>query len=266
MPPCAHVLDAPEPSAQPLSCFAAGAGLTGGSLLLDCFLMAFALPNLLRNLFGEGALSAAFIPRYVQLKDKDPVAAERFAGAVLTRLAIGLTFLITDYVAKPFRMEELLARLRTGDGKALPAMLLARLRREWDRLQFASGQVKRLDADRFHRIGIGGVPQGGERIIEWWKQRGRDPRDVERYNARVGDMTAHTGCVAPIPGPAAMTRTTPTNDRMAPPAGRSVMPTTGILELTILSIAGTSRSMCPQVRSTSSGIRPRASNQRRNII
>jgi putative peptidoglycan lipid II flippase len=69
------------------------AGAMGGSLLLDCFLMAFALPNLLRNLFGEGALSAAFIPRYVQTKDKDPAAAERFAGAVVTRLAIGLTFL-----------------------------------------------------------------------------------------------------------------------------------------------------------------------------
>ena len=40
------------------------AGAMGGSLLLDCFLMAFALPNLLRNLFGEGALSAAFIPRF----------------------------------------------------------------------------------------------------------------------------------------------------------------------------------------------------------
>jgi len=69
------------------------AGAMGGSLLLDCFLMAFALPNLLRNLFGEGALSAAFIPRYVQTKDKDPAAAERFAGAVVTRLAIGLTVL-----------------------------------------------------------------------------------------------------------------------------------------------------------------------------
>lgn len=69
------------------------AGAMGGSLLLDCFLMAFALPNLLRNLFGEGALSAAFIPRYVQTRDQDPVAAERFAGAVVTRLAIGLTVL-----------------------------------------------------------------------------------------------------------------------------------------------------------------------------
>jgi putative peptidoglycan lipid II flippase len=69
------------------------AGAMGGSLLLDCFLMAFALPNLLRNLFGEGALSAAFIPRYVQLRDRDPAAAERFAGAVVTRLAIGLSLL-----------------------------------------------------------------------------------------------------------------------------------------------------------------------------
>ena len=69
------------------------AGAMGGSLMLDCFFFAFALPNLLRNLFGEGALSAAFIPRYVQMKDKDPAAAERFAGAVVTRLALGLTAL-----------------------------------------------------------------------------------------------------------------------------------------------------------------------------
>jgi putative peptidoglycan lipid II flippase len=69
------------------------AGAMGSSLMLDCFLMAFALPNLLRNLFGEGALSAAFIPRYVQMRDRDPAQAERFAGAVLTRLSIGLSVL-----------------------------------------------------------------------------------------------------------------------------------------------------------------------------
>ena len=61
--------------------------------MLDCFLMAFALPNLLRNLFGEGALSAAFIPRYVQMRERDSAQAERFAGAVLTRLSIGLCVL-----------------------------------------------------------------------------------------------------------------------------------------------------------------------------
>ncbi|MBA3710134.1 MAG: murein biosynthesis integral membrane protein MurJ, partial [Planctomycetes bacterium] len=69
------------------------AGTLGGSLILDAFLVAFAVPNLLRNLFGEGALSAAFIPRYVQQRERDPAAAERFAGAVLTRMAIGLSLL-----------------------------------------------------------------------------------------------------------------------------------------------------------------------------
>ncbi len=69
------------------------AGALGGSLLLDCFLMAFALPNLLRNLFGEGALAAAFVPRYVQERDRDPARAEHFAGTVLTRLALLLSLI-----------------------------------------------------------------------------------------------------------------------------------------------------------------------------
>jgi putative peptidoglycan lipid II flippase len=67
------------------------AGTLGGSLALDAFLNAFALPNLLRNLFGEGALTSAFIPRYVQMREKSPEEADRFAGAVLTRLAFGLS-------------------------------------------------------------------------------------------------------------------------------------------------------------------------------
>jgi putative peptidoglycan lipid II flippase len=71
------------------------AGALGGvhQELLDAFLVSFAVPNLLRNLFGEGALSAAFIPRYVQARERDPAAAEAFAGAVLSRLALGLSLL-----------------------------------------------------------------------------------------------------------------------------------------------------------------------------
>ncbi len=69
------------------------AAYAGGSLLLDAFLSAFILPNLLRNLFGEGALSTAFIPRYAQLKQQDPAAAERFAGLVLTRVTAILSAL-----------------------------------------------------------------------------------------------------------------------------------------------------------------------------
>lgn len=67
------------------------AGVGGGSPLLDAFLTAFQIPNLLRNLFGEGALSTAFIPRYATLRATDPAAAERFAGEVLGRLTVLLS-------------------------------------------------------------------------------------------------------------------------------------------------------------------------------
>src|SRR3981189_3050096 len=40
------------------------AGLFGAGRNLDAFLMAFRLPNLLRDLFAEGALSTAFIPTF----------------------------------------------------------------------------------------------------------------------------------------------------------------------------------------------------------
>lgn len=69
------------------------AGIAGGSPLLDAFLTAFQIPNLLRNLFGEGALSTAFIPRYATLRATDPEAAERFAGEVIGRLTILLSLI-----------------------------------------------------------------------------------------------------------------------------------------------------------------------------
>src|SRR5438045_9372780 len=40
------------------------AGLFGAGKYLDAFLMAFRLPNLLRDLFAEGALSTAFITTF----------------------------------------------------------------------------------------------------------------------------------------------------------------------------------------------------------
>lgn len=67
------------------------AGAQGGSVMLDCFLVAFQLPNLLRNLFGEGALAAAVVPRYVQERERDAASAELFAGLILTRLSLFLS-------------------------------------------------------------------------------------------------------------------------------------------------------------------------------
>jgi putative peptidoglycan lipid II flippase len=57
----------------------------------DMFLLAWALPNLMRRLLGEGALSASFVPAYGRLRRSDPAAARELlaqvAGAVVTLLA-----------------------------------------------------------------------------------------------------------------------------------------------------------------------------------
>lgn len=60
----------------------------GNSSVADAFTAAFRIPNLLQNLFGEGALSASFIPVYAGLvADKDREEANRVAGAVGALLA-----------------------------------------------------------------------------------------------------------------------------------------------------------------------------------
>ncbi len=49
----------------------------------DGFVIAFMIPNLFRRLFGEGALAAAFIPRYARLRESDAPAAEYFAASIV---------------------------------------------------------------------------------------------------------------------------------------------------------------------------------------
>ena len=61
----------------------------GLSLSADAFTAAFRIPNLLQNLFGEGVLSASFIPEYVGLLSKENRKdATRLAGAVIGALAV----------------------------------------------------------------------------------------------------------------------------------------------------------------------------------
>ncbi|MEK6278796.1 MAG: murein biosynthesis integral membrane protein MurJ [Acidobacteriota bacterium] len=55
----------------------------------DAFNAAFRIPNFLQNVFGEGALSASFIPVYAKLLSQgDDKEATRLANAVLTLLAL----------------------------------------------------------------------------------------------------------------------------------------------------------------------------------
>lgn len=67
----------------------------GTGPLLSAFVIAFMIPNLARRLFGEGALSAAFIPIFARtLKDKSNERAVRLAGGVLSLLGVVLLALI----------------------------------------------------------------------------------------------------------------------------------------------------------------------------
>jgi putative peptidoglycan lipid II flippase len=61
----------------------------------DAFMAAFRIPNFLQNLFGEGALSASFIPVYAALVAREErEQAARVAGAVAALLALVTAILV----------------------------------------------------------------------------------------------------------------------------------------------------------------------------
>ncbi len=80
------------------------ASMFGAGFAYDSFVVAFRIPNLLRDLFGEGALSAAFVTVFSEYDtNRGPEETWKLAGRVLSFFAIllsGLT-LIGIYFAGP---------------------------------------------------------------------------------------------------------------------------------------------------------------------
>lgn len=71
------------------------AGLFGTSLAKSAFDVAFRIPNLFRRLFGEGALSAAFIPIFTESLEKEGVEkANVLAGKIMTMLGVVLAAVV----------------------------------------------------------------------------------------------------------------------------------------------------------------------------
>ena len=67
----------------------------GNSDAADVFKAAFRIPNFLQNLFGEGVLSASFIPVYANLLARDDEQeARKTAGAVAALLALSTSVLV----------------------------------------------------------------------------------------------------------------------------------------------------------------------------
>src|SRR5919197_4751788 len=67
----------------------------GNSDAADAFKAALRIPNFLQNLFGEGVLSASFIPVYAKLlaEDKEELAG-RVAGVVASVLALWVSAVV----------------------------------------------------------------------------------------------------------------------------------------------------------------------------
>ena len=84
----------------------------GNGAAADAFRAALRIPNALRNLLGEGTLSASFIPVYAGLNERNKDAARVLAGTilgllllasgVLTVIGVGAAPAITATVAQGF--------------------------------------------------------------------------------------------------------------------------------------------------------------------
>ncbi len=72
----------------------------GTTLAKSAFDVAFRIPNLFRRLFGEGALSAAFIPVFSDALEHEGMAgANRLSGRVLSMLTLALAAIVVVVVA-----------------------------------------------------------------------------------------------------------------------------------------------------------------------
>src|ERR1035437_8051030 len=79
----------------------------GDSVAADAFRAAIRIPNFLQNLFGEGVLSASFIPVYAGLLAREKhEEAGRVAGAIFAILALLTSVLVTlGVVATPLMVD-----------------------------------------------------------------------------------------------------------------------------------------------------------------
>lgn len=97
----------------------------GTSDSADAFTAAMKIPNFLQNLFGEGVLSASFIPVYARLlADGDEEEAGRVAGAVFSLLAMIATVLVVIGIFTAPYLIDLLTPGFTGDKRELTVKLV----------------------------------------------------------------------------------------------------------------------------------------------
>src|SRR5581483_8551634 len=101
----------------------------GAGRELDAFITAFRIPNLFRDLFAEGALSAAFVTTFTQRLEQDgEKAAWRLANLVLHALIVvvgGLVLL--GMIGSPWLVDLIAPGFRTVPGKSELTVHLTRI-------------------------------------------------------------------------------------------------------------------------------------------
>src|SRR5947208_370481 len=104
------------------------AGLFGAGRNLDAFLMAFRLPNLLRDLFAEGALSTAFITTFSKkIAIEGDQSAWRLANKVATLTAVFMSAITLLGIMFAPQLVELLTWGSWSPDKTVLTILLTRI-------------------------------------------------------------------------------------------------------------------------------------------
>jgi putative peptidoglycan lipid II flippase len=97
----------------------------GDGVAADVLTAAFRIPNFLQNLFGEGVLSASFIPVYSRLlAEGKREEAGRVAGAVLSLLALTTAVLVLGGMLATPLLVDVIAPGFEGEARALAVRLV----------------------------------------------------------------------------------------------------------------------------------------------
>lgn len=100
------------------------AALVGANRFSDAYVVAFRIPNLLRDLFAEGALSAAFVPTFADYeRNRGREAAYRLAGTLIALIVVIVGTLTLLGVVFSHPIVTTLAPGFDGDQADLAAML-----------------------------------------------------------------------------------------------------------------------------------------------
>ncbi|MEO8352109.1 MAG: murein biosynthesis integral membrane protein MurJ [Chthoniobacteraceae bacterium] len=169
--------------------------LFGGGRSMDAFIMAFKTPNLLRDMFAEGALSTAFITTFSKKIEREGVpAAWKLANKVGTLLVIFMSIVsVLGVIAAPLLLSITASGFRTDPEKFALTVHLAQIMFPFILLVSLGAQVMGIlnarnvfgipaMASSFFNIGsiIGGV------ALAWWIDPSFGPRAL--YGLAVGTL------------------------------------------------------------------------------